>query len=198
MNRSILALFVSANIGLISTAQAEWRVGANIGSSDLEVETTCQGLFCDLDDSDTSYGINLSYNFTKNWGVEAGYIDFGSATLSGVPIVPAVDARVEAEADISSAYLAGTATYYFSNQFSVTGRAGIGFVDADLEARIIGSIDVIGPRTVSDSGSDEEFYAGASLDYHFNDRFTAGVRYDYVDVADTSAVSLGVQYRFGK
>lgn len=177
---TILAL-LGLNVALMQTSHAnEWSIAGLVGQSSFDLsEGNCIGS-CEIDDSDTSMGISVAYGFTENWGLEAGYIDFGSANVNG----SLNTFTYQATADASAIYLTGTGTYFFSDQVSITGRLGIASLDVKASA-----------LTFSESDSSEEVMLGVSADYHFNDQISTGLRFD--SVSDVDAISLTFKYRFG-
>jgi len=111
MKKTILLGLLSSSL-LISQASyaGEWAIGGLVGASD--IDGVCEGI-TGCDESDTSLGLNLSYNFNKAWGVELGYIDLGD--FDGNADLGAFGS-FDISADASAVYLAGTGTINF-NQY---------------------------------------------------------------------------------
>ena len=194
-----------------SVAQAgEWNAGLNVGQSSLtpDAEQLCnqvadgiatrnnvlRSIFsCDADDSDTSIGINIAYNFSKRWGVELGYIDLGEETStisarSGFFVSTGTSTADIVRADYSAIYLVATGSWILSDKWSVTGRFGAANVEFDAALPAIDD-------AVSDDTS--EAMAGFSVNYHFNAKWSADLRYDYFDTEESiDNFSLGVRYNF--
>jgi len=138
MKKTILLGLVSSSLLFSQASNAgEWGIGGLVGQ--VNADDICTGLQ-GCDDSDTTFGINVSYNFNKVWGAELGYVDLGdysgSADLGFF-------GTFDVSADLSAAYLAGTGTYNFNDAWSLTGR--LGFASANLDVRVSGA------------GSDDEF-----------------------------------------
>jgi len=181
----VLLLSLAGGVASTSSYAGEWSIGVNGGQSSYDVdESSCFGV-CEIDDSDSSVGVNVTYHFSDNWGVELGYLDFGAAGVSGRLDLGMSDINFDADVEATAPYLVATGTFYLSDQFSITGRAGVGSLD--IEASVLAG-------NVSESS--EEVLLGASLDYHFTDSFSAGLRYDTID--DVSAAALQLKYYFGK
>ena len=190
-------------MSIAGTAQAgDWGIGLNVGQSSL---TSNAGDLCDFasnsvaidlgiprstfscssDDSDTSVGINLSYDFTDTWGVEVGYNDLGEES-SAVNFLGVSQQLVRGE--YSAVYLLATGNWNLTDKWSLTGRLGVAKVDLDVTLPITGD-------TVSDDTT--EAMAGFSANYHFNDNWSADLRYDYFDIEDNiDNMSLGIKYHF--
>ena len=154
---------------------------------------------CNNDNDDIGFGFNVGYHFTKNWGIEAGYVDLGefSSTFS-TPVLNVSGFPQAIDTDASAFYLAGTGTYYYSKKWSVTARVGI--YQLDVDSRVTSSFSVFNFETntfsqetfsTSSSSKDEDLYLGTSLNYDFNDRFQIQLRYDDFDV---ELISLGLRY----
>jgi len=143
-------------------------------------------LECDVDDSGSSAGINLSYMFNQTFGAEIGYVDLGKFTVDynerGGGNFPFFDTL---DIDLRSAYVAGVASYPLSDRLSLTGR--LGYYQSD--AKLASGVDLI---RIDDEG---DLYSGASLDYRFADQWSAQLRYDRFDL---DVLSLGLKYSFGR
>lgn len=199
MNSTVKTLCLGTLLAFSQHSMAgDWSIGLLGGQSTFdELDDVCQpssiadpieggGIRCDADDTSSSVGVNIAYNFDETFGVEAGFIDLGEFTIGEVSFSPAgplifSDLTLEAKA----AYFAGTASYFFTDRWSVTGRAGIYDVDLDLSNEFLGSFDV---------DVDPDLYLGASIDYLFTDNFSAQLRYDDFEAIDT--ISLGLKYSF--
>ena len=174
MKKTILLSLLSSSLLLSQTSNAgEWAIGGLIGQGSTDLCDFVTGFNCD--DSDTSFGINLSYDFSKSWGVELGYTDLGDSVISA-PGLASVSASFDA------IHLAGTGTVNFNDSWSLTGRLGV----ADLSGDVQGF-----------SESDTGLFAGASLNYNFNDNLQAQLRYESFD-GDADNFALGLKYSFGK
>jgi len=159
----------------------QWSAGVLVGQSSVDdLEDACFGT-CTVDDSDTALGINVAYNFSDAWGVELGYMDFGSFGVDGTFTSLMIDYQVEADGSV--VYLAGTGTLDLNDKWSLTGRLGIGSLEVDASSSL-----------VSFSEREEELFIGVSADYLVTDSFNLGLRLDNVD--DVTAISLAGQFRF--
>lgn len=168
----------------------------DLASTPIPTPVTFNGqidITCSADNTDSAIGINLSYNFTDVWGMEVGYIDLGKQSISvsflvsEVGFIPFRDATAF-DLEASAIYLAGTATWDFANNWSITGRLGTSNTDVKLIARDV---------DLSESDDESAAMGGVSLDYQFSEQWSAQIRYDYFNTEpDFSSTSLGVKYRF--
>ena len=144
---------------------------------------------CNNDTTDVSFSINFAYNFSKIWGIEAGYVDLGefSSTFSASG-VEVVGFPLEESFDASAVYLAATGSYYYNDKWSVTGRVGIYHLDVDRSIEL-------GGQEFTVSEDDEDFYYGLSWNYDLSNLIQFQLRYDNFDV---DVFSLGIRYKLGK
>jgi OOP family OmpA-OmpF porin len=128
---------------------------------------------------DTAYKAYVGYDFNRNWGMEAAYVDLGK------PNYPLGDARETAW------YLAGKGTLPISNQFDLFAKLG-----ATRNKR-----DLFGDSSRTD------LLAGVGAEYNFNKQ--VGLRLEYEDFGkfgDDGIIgrsranmwSLSVDYKFSK
>ncbi|MGH1541544.1 MAG: outer membrane beta-barrel protein [Arenicella sp.] len=188
---SAVALFISSQ----PVFAGQWSLGVNLGQSSSDAivqrcDTVRNGykqiyptdeFTCNVDDSDTSLGLNLNYNFNKTWGLEFGYVDFGQytntvSTRDGFFTVSGTDETLPTSMDVSALYLAATSTWDMSEAWSVTGRLGVAKVDVDFLARN-------NTPAFASSGDDTSVMAGLSMNYKLQKQWMLVLRYDYFDFA---------------
>lgn len=92
-------------------AYAENYAGASIGRSEHKFDWT------DDDASATSFKLYGGHNFTRNFGVEAGYAAHGKWSMT--------NGDFGASTRVASLYVAATATLPVTEQFSLTGKLGV-------------------------------------------------------------------------
>ncbi len=188
---SAVALFISSQ----PVFAGQWSLGVNLGQSSSDaIVQRCDaernfyqqrfptGEFtCNVDNSDTSIGLNLNYNFNNTWGLEFGYVDFGqysgsvntrfgSFTLSGTADAP------PSSFDVSALYMAASGTWDMSEKWSVTGRLGVAKIDVDFLAK--NNVPIF-----ASSGEDTSIMAGFSANYKLHKQWQMILRYDYFDFA---------------
>lgn len=167
------ALLLSATLGAAafgaSAQEKGFYAGAGVGQSFVD-----EGAY---DDEDTAFTVFGGYQFTKYFGLEAGYADFGK-------IEPDV-AGPALEGD--SAYLTAVGTLPITDKFSAYAKAGLHRwnVDTSLPG-LTGNND--------DSGSDPTYGIGAQ--YRFTDKVALRGEYSRFEVEDVDADLAQLQVRF--
>jgi len=197
--RNILLVTALAAAGLtaipVASHAAEDNAGffinGNVGQSTLD-----KGIY---DDNDTAYGVNLGYRWSlaPNFalGVEGGYTDLGKWSPSSgvVAALPAGEFVNDAEL---SGWTAGiNAHLNLSDNWYLSGRAGLFRADAEGDLLIDGA-------AVRADGKSTEWYAGAGVGYDFTDNFSVGLNYDYYKTddngfkVDPGVISASAELRF--
>ncbi|MDJ0712352.1 MAG: porin family protein [Woeseiaceae bacterium] len=164
----------------IASAESGLFVGGSIGST--TIDETFDGI--DLDADATAYRIVGGFQFSDLFGVEVGYQDFGN--IDENIVVGPVSSLTRISADGWT--LGGTLGLPVSDNFSIIGRAGVFFWDADV------SVDGFS----IDTPGDENPYYGAGARLDVSDSFSLigdWSRFELDDV-DTDVISIGFQYRF--
>lgn len=164
-------------------AQADTGVyfGGSIGASHLDEDFS--GF--NLDTNATAYRFVGGFQFGDILGIEAGYHNFGdfSETLS----IGGISSRTKLAADGWT--LGGTLGLPLSEQFSLYGRAGAFFWDADVE---VDGFSINVPK-------DENPYYGGGARFDVSDNLSLigdWTRYE-LDNIDSDVISIGFQYRIG-
>lgn len=180
--KAILAL-IPAVFLLPPGAQAEsgFYLAGSIGSATLDEDFDD----FDVDDDVESYRLLAGWQFSDAFGIEAGYLDFG--TFEETVDLGAVTAVTELSADGWT--FGGTLAAPLGEQFSVFGRAGVFVWDAD--------VDVDGVRAAVEDDSNPYYGGGAKFRVTPNFLLVGDwTRYELDDV-DSDVISLGFEYRFG-
>lgn len=170
----VLPSFASADSGLY--------VGASIGSSHLDEDF--RGL--NLDTDATAFRFVGGLQLGDYLGIEAGYHDFGD--FAKTVDLGGLSARTELVADGWT--LGGTLGAPLSEQFSLFGRAGVFFWDADVD---VDGFSINVPE-------DENPYYGAGARYDVTRNFSLigdWTRYE-LDTIESDVISIGFQYRLGR
>ena len=171
------------------------------------------------DDSDTAYRLTGGYQFDAYWGLEIGYVDFGSATITEDPAVlsacppnsipmgcrgPDGNGIVDAKIKTHGWVLAGTAAYPFNDQWSVFGRLGV--ISGNVELDVNSTPIFANPPSVSDSSSGHlNTTYGVGVNWSFANHWSAQLGWDrYLSLGNSSTTgkytleltSIGLVYRF--
>ena len=183
-----LSKFLTLGVGLgvlsvptLAAADSGPYLAGSIGSATLD-----EG-FDDfrIDDDAESYRLLAGWQLSDSFGIEAGYLDFG--TFEETVDLGGTTAITEITADGWT--FGGTIAAPLSDQFSIVGRAGVFVWDAD--------VDVNGLRAAVDDDSNPYYGGGARFNLTPNFSLLGDwTRYELDDV-DTDVISLGFQYRFG-
>lgn len=183
MNRmkALLAAILPASILAVSApaiaqgqSDAGWYIGGSYGKSSYSFSGVPAGV--SVDDSDTGLKIFGGFQFTKHWGAEAAYVDFGDATVSGLGL--------SGDVGVTAFTFAGTGTLPLGENFALLGKLGLAMWDAS------------GSASTGDNGTD--VYFGVGMRYSFNRNLGLVVDYDRVEAEDDSVnlISVGVRYKF--
>ena len=178
-----LASLAAASMAVPGMAAADSGlfIGGSIGSA--TIDDGFDGVNLDADTS--AYRIVGGYQVSELFGLEIGYQDFGDIdeTILAGPITSLTSISAEGWT------AGGTLDVPLGDSFSLFGRAGMFFWDADVSIDGF-SIDVPG---------DENLYYGAGARFKVSPNFSLigdWSRFELDDV-DTDVISIGFQYRFG-
>ena len=187
MKKQLFAAVVGAALAFPLFAQAEgYYAGANVGRSEFKASVDGQG---SEKENKTGYKAYAGYDFTPNFGAEAGYVNFGKVKLY------AEDASAHLKS--SAFYVAATGTLPLNEQFSLFGKAGV----TQNRAKISFNNDYF-----DFSGSKNKTAAvfGIGAAYHFDKKLSLVAEYENfgkildVDGGNLKAdlLSIGLRYKF--
>jgi len=189
MKKQLLAVLIGTILVAPLMAHAEGSyIGFNAGHSNQDVSVDGQG---SQTYSSTGYKLYGGYGFTKNFGVEVGYVDFGSASTPNFHGLPVNATSIQP----SAAYVAATATLPLNDQFSLLAKVGASFNHL--------KVDTIYSGIFSQNKTTALLGVGAS--YSINKNLILVAEYeDFGKVASDSygeslkvnLLSVGVRYKF--
>jgi OOP family OmpA-OmpF porin len=193
---TIAALVAASGLALSSGAFAQAKpadtgfyIGASVGQSTADCDTSGTGLSCD--DKDTAYKVFGGYKFNRNLAVEAGYTPLGEVTASG--------GGVNITAEATAWELVGVGMFPLGNNFSVYGKLGL--YSGELE--VSSNIGASGDKTTTDL----TYGLGVQFDFTRN----LGIRGEWQrysgiktpstavtdeDDTDVDVLSIGVLWKF--
>jgi len=174
------ALLLTSAIPLAAQAGPEGYVGASIGNARLD--DNFGGFLIDTDTN--AYNFIGGNQFNENFGIEAGYLNFGDFTQS--VDLGGLLSRTDITGDGWT--LGATLALPLTNNLSLFGKGGVFYWDADI------SIDGF---SIDTPGDDNPYY-GAGLKVDLGDRFSLTgdwTVYEF-DVVETDVISIGFNYRF--
>jgi len=201
MNTKLIATFLASCITLLPASVFSQQfdrgfskriyVGAGVGQSFLDPDTSGVPTISLIDDNDTAGLLTLGFDFSRRLAAELQYAGLGTAGLTGG------DGIEYAEASISGLYylwngLAGSPSEYLDLDgldrragLSLFGRVGVGTVENDA----VGSVQF-------ERESDVQILVGLGLEYAFN--FGIGIRGEFIRFdTDASYAGGSLIYRFG-
>jgi OOP family OmpA-OmpF porin len=131
MKNQVLAALVGAALAFPLIAQAEGAyIGANLGRANQKLSIEDAG---SVKDNGTGVKIYGGFDFTKNFGAEAGYINFGKGEVS---VTDGLD-TVSISSRPRALYLAATGTLPLNDQFSLLAKLGV----ARNSTKVVGTIN---------------------------------------------------------
>lgn len=183
LNKSILAVATATlMLPFMANAESGLYLAGSIGSASLEEDF--DGF--NVNDDVASYRLLAGWQLGDAFGIEAGYLDFGTfeqrVDLGGATALTQLSAN--------GWTLGGTLAAPLTEQFSIVGRAGVFVWDADIA--------VDGIREAVDDDSNPYYGAGARFAFTPNLWLLGDwTRYELDDV-NSDVISLGFEYRFGR
>lgn len=203
LRESVVPLSVVILAASSSSALAEWHVGVEASSNDLDAKNAFQ-VFPDhdLDERDGGYGLFAGYRFNKYFSVQVGYRDYGA--FNDRLYNEESDNGESLEIEVDSWALTATGDLPLSSQFS--GFAEIGVVFWDIETDGNGSYGLIllpAPLPPAiESGSGTDLVLGAGVRYLIDNNWSTALSYRYFEFdqsstdIEVSSVALSVEYSF--
>ena len=189
------------------SAQLGWYVGGEIGSSysdfdndDLNDLISGSGFTVtssELDDSDTSGGLFLGYQFTPSWAVELGYRDLGEYATSITGTTTDATAFTNFASGLApesgdGVSLGLVVSKPIEDLWKVSARFGLWNWDGDIDS----VSSTAANRSLNES--DTDVYFGLEASYQFTQQlqgYIAATRYSFSrDNSDN--LSLGIRYYF--
>jgi OmpA-OmpF porin, OOP family len=190
-SRLVVLVLAAAGFMLAPSAHAQWMlkqdtglyVGAAIGQAKVRnfcSEAAAAG-FTACDEKDTAWKLSAGYNFTRNFAVEAGYLNWGKYTVGTAAGTGTVKPK--------GFELLGVATFPVYQNLSAYGKLGFVRWDADFSVAVGGTT-----FATDDKGTDLTF--GLGMSYDFTNNLAARLEWQrYTDLV-VDMVSLGVVYKF--
>ena len=186
MKKLIFALIAAATA--MGSAQAAGPyVGVGVAATDHSYTSTLPGAQNVSSDGYKASGkVFGGYDFNQNWGVEAGYTDFGKSDYS----YTANGVNSKGNSTGHSVYLAGKFTAPINEQFSVYGKLGAAHNKRNLNDPLFYA-----------KSSKDEVYAGVGGQYNLNQKVALTLEYERYGKnrdfgAKSDVVSVGAKYAF--
>jgi len=167
MKKQILSIAVVGALAAASGSAVADEPGAFFINGNLGQSTYHDSTFSNY--TDTSGAIRAGYSWQSDvvdFGVEAGYVDLGTASTQLTSDLPGLSEKVSAKA--SGPLLGLNLKYKFQNHMFVSARGGLFHSSVDVDVGNFGS-----ERFHGNGG-----YLGAAAGYDFNQHFSLGLAYD--------------------
>lgn len=208
MNKQLVLIAFSAALGVTSAQAADtgFYVGGSFGQSkvsdfngvgaEIDAEFSTLGITSstNTDDTDTGWKAFAGYRVMKYLAVEGAYTNFGEATANTTitaPSIGVVNTKLETEAWTISAL----GILPLGDKFSLFGRLGVNFWNADISATGTGSGGVL-TMSESDDGTDWVYGAGAAYSITTNLSVRGEWERYAFDDGDVDLLSAGVSWNF--
>lgn len=188
INRIIVAA-LSCGGALIMTppAAAQFYVGASAGWSDYKSGNAVNLTNGSVDGEDTGFKVFGGYQFSRNFGLEVSYLDFGKATYSGLS---GGTPLTGGQAATDGLNFSAVGTLPLTPQFDLFGKVGI--MNWETKASfVVGST----PGTQRDDGNDLTY--GIGVAYNFTPNLALRAEWErFKAVDDIDLMSIGVAFKF--
>jgi len=193
MKTAVASIAFASSLAAAAPALAQqsdkgWYMGVGFGTTTTDIDTsplTALGAtISGGDDSDNGFKIFGGYQFNKHLGVEVGYIEFGSFTVTGTRGTP-----FTAGFDVSAFTAAAVGTLPLNESFDLFGKAGLYSWDA--------SATVSGGGLTAGSATGSDAFLGIGGRFNINRNFGLQLEVEQYLGEDTITVtSIGVRYKF--
>ncbi len=160
-----LTLLLAANL---ANADEGFSIGASVARASVEAEGLGQTVDGDADGS----RIFGSYMFTRRFGIEAGYSDFGR------PDDNTIAPNVEVESNSYDLYAVGVQPV--SEKLDLFGKIGVVSWNTEIEE----------DETTEVSSSSTDLALGIGAEYSVSERFAIRSEFEWVDSDNSGAVRL--------
>lgn len=169
-----LALSIPA---VAMSAEPGFFAGFAVGQSFLEFTQGSDA----VDDQDTGFQLQASYNFSERWGVQAAYQSIGDFDDD--------DLRI----NVDGFELNGMISHGLTQRISVHGRAGVMLLDSESERVVNGQV----VASTDDSEARAVFTLGSNLKADENLSFNVEGKYVLDSDIDLYLIQAGLQGQFG-
>lgn len=185
--------------------QGNWYVGVDAGQAHYaglagQVAVPAGGT-SHFSDNDLGYRLTGGYQFNEYWGLEASWVDLGTAEMDITATTP-TPGTLNEKAKAHGFLVAGTGTWPFNDQWSAFLRFGMINGHVDVDAAGSGSLAA---DTGSQSSTDWKTIYGIGLNWNFYTNWIARIGWDQyrnlgnqnkTGEGNVNLVTIGIVYRF--
>jgi len=160
----------------------------------------------DLDTSDSSWGVDVGYQWGSHFAVEVGYVDLGEAQYDANFVLtgggPALGGSVSTSFRTTGPTVGAVGILPLGEKFEVHGRAGVLFSRIRITERLIDAGGVF--ASAKTGGNDKDLFAGVGGGWNINQNFSLRVDYRrFLDVGeadvtgerDVDQIALSILFR---
>ncbi|HXS90449.1 MAG TPA: outer membrane beta-barrel protein [Steroidobacteraceae bacterium] len=142
-----------------------------------------------LDDSDIGWGIQIGYQFHRNFAAEIGYVNLGEmlyqadieTTSGGDPFPFEASLRLKSAGPIAAA----VGRFPINERFDVRATAGLYFAETKVRDRVRDLAFEENRRHVEHNAGEQEFFAGIGASWNINESYSLLFEYRrFLDVGD--------------
>ena len=184
--------YIGGNAGGTAATIDDARIASSLLSSGLTTTSISDR------DRDSGYRLYAGYQFNRYWALEGGYFDLGKFgyTANTVPL-----GSLTGDIRLKGLNLDLVGTLPLSDRFSLLGRVGANYADANDTFTSTGAVRVINPNPTK---RDTNYKFGLGVQYAFNDALALRVeaeRYRINDAVGNNGhvdmATIGLVYSFG-
>ena len=184
--------YIGGNAGGTAATIDDARIASSLLSSGLTTTSISDR------DRDSGYRLYAGYQFNRYWALEGGYFDLGKFgyTANTVPL-----GSLTGDIRLKGLNLDLVGTLPLSDRFSLLGRVGANYADANDTFTSTGAVRVTNPNPTK---RDTNYKFGLGVQYAFNDALALRVeaeRYRINDAVGNNGhvdmATIGLVYSFG-
>lgn len=169
----------------------------NAGASRLK--DTCSNITTGFTCTDTAvaFGLDGGYQFNERFGMELGYVNYGTTKTSG----PVLASTLEISQEKSGVKASATASFPVSSSFAFTAKLGAAF-------NSLNTISTVSPGPIIPKYSitSTSLAYGVGIKYNINETIALRAQYenlgkigdDTTGIDTLTLMSVGISYSFGK
>jgi len=179
-----------------TAADPGWYGFGAFGRSSFEVEGGAGASLGGGDDKDNGAKLGAGYMFSGNFGVEAGWVDFGKAKRGGA--LPGLSTARDGEVRANGPFLAGVASVPVSGRFSAFGKVGVinARIDASADSDMAASMENAEWRPMVGIGAAYQVSRNWAIQTEYGTYSKTGDR-DRTGEVKVAMVSVGMVFRLG-
>ena len=199
MSRTLAVMMTLAwALSTPTAADTGWYGFGAFGRTSFDGDGGGAGALSGGDDKDNGAKVGAGFMFTRYFGVEAGWVDFGKATRGGA--VPGLSSGREGEVRANGPFVTGVASIRMGRRFSAFGKLGV------IDARLSASDSDSGMTAMLDGTADWRPLVGVGAAYRISEAWAIQTEYGkFNKIGDkdrpgdvrVDMISVGMVFRLG-